>query len=225
VPVLFAGSGIAQDSKEGRDLTVAQIVIRLVEANARRAQDLQAYTGKRIYKFEYRGFPVNKDAAMVVTTRYVAPGVKEFDILSESGSMMIVNRVLKKLLESERNASLPQNQSGVAVSPENYRFNLLGHIQGPHGDCYRMHAEPLHDSKYLFRGEIWVNADDFAVERIDAEVAKNPALWIIRKTHIQSSYEKIGEFWVPAFNRSQSTVTLGGTATLTIDYTDYAVSP
>jgi hypothetical protein len=167
----------------------------------RRARDLHGFTGKRIYKFQYRGFPVDKDAVLVVALRLYATGAKQFDVISESGFKMIVNRVIKRLLESERINSLPQNQSSVAVTPENFRFELLGMAHGSHGDCYRMRVEPLHDSKYLFRGEIWVDVADYAVDRIDAELAKNPALWIIRRAHLQSYYEKIGEFWVPAFNR------------------------
>jgi len=78
----------------------------------------------------------------------------------------------------------------------------------------------VRDNKYLFRGEICVNGNDFAVEPIDAEPAKNPSIWI-KKTRIEHQYEKIGEFWLPAFNKSVTNVLLGGTATLTIQYTDY----
>jgi hypothetical protein len=225
MPLLATESGTGQTIQTVKDPTAAQIVARMEDANALRAKDLQAFTGQRVYKFQYHGFPANKEAEMVVTTHYTSTGGKQFDVISESGSAMIVKRVLKRLLESERDASLPENLASVAVSADNYRFELLGRIQGSRGECYRMHAEPKRDSKYLFRGEIWVNAADFAVERVDAEAAKNPALWIIRKTHIQSTYQKIGEFWVPAFNKSESTVTLGGVATLTVQYTDYVFTP
>jgi len=222
--LLLSALVVSQESSGGKDAQTRQIVAHMVEANARRARDLEGFTGKRIYKFQYRGFPVDKDAEMVVSSRLDASGTKHFEVIAESGSKMIVNRVLKRLLESERINSTPQNQASVAVGPENYRFEFLGMTHGSHGDCYRLHVEPLHDSKYLFRGEIWVDAADFAVDRIDAQLAKNPALWIIRRAHIQSNYEKIGEFWVPSYNRSESTITMGGTATLTIQYLDYALT-
>ncbi|MGA2169391.1 MAG: hypothetical protein ABSG62_14370 [Terracidiphilus sp.] len=215
---------VSQVSPASKEAQTKQIVALMVEANARRARDLDGFTGKRIYKFQYRGFPIDKDAELVVSSRLDASGTKHFEVISESGSRMIVNRVLKRLLESERLNSLPQYQASVAVGPDNYRFELLGMTHGSHGDCYRMHVEPLRDSKYLFRGEIWVDTADFAVDRIDAELAKNPALWIIRRAHIQSNYEKIGEFWVPSFNRSESKITLGGTATLTVHYIDYTLT-
>jgi hypothetical protein len=78
----------------------------------------------------------------------------------------------------------------------------------------------VRDNKYLFRGEICVNGNDFAVELIDAEPAKNPSIWI-KQTRIEHQYEKLGEFWLPASNQSVTNVLLGGTATLTIQYMDY----
>ena len=65
-----------------------------------------------------------------------------------------------------------------------------------------------------------MNAEDFAVESIDAEPAKNPSFWI-KKTHIEHRYQKIGQFWLPASNQTISSVRLGGTATLSIQYLDY----
>ena len=58
------------------------------------------------------------------------------------------------------------------------------------------------------------------MESIDAEPAKNPSFWI-KKTHIEHRYEKVGDFWLPAVNKSVTNVLIGGTATLTIQYTDY----
>jgi hypothetical protein len=207
------------------DLPVEQIVKRMMEANAQRALELQKYTGRRVYKFDYHGFPANKTAELVVKASYVASGIKQFEIVSESGSKAILDRVLKKLLENERNVSFPGNQASAAVSDQNYRFSLLGMVAGLYGPCYRMNVEPKRDSKYLYRGEICINASDFAVESIDADLAKNPAFWIIRKTHIKHHYLKIGEFWVPGSNHSQSKITLGGTATLNVEYLDYVVQP
>ena len=82
--------------------------------------------------------------------------------------------------------------------------------------------EPKRDNKFLYRGEICVNAADFAVESIDAEPAKNPSFWI-KKTRIEHRYQKIGQFWFPLSNQSVTNVRMGGTATLNIDYTGYEV--
>jgi hypothetical protein len=203
-------------------LTAEEIASRLVQANALRAQNLLGFTGKRVYTIDYRGFPGHREANMVVSAHYSAPATKSFDIISESGSKWIQNRVLKKLLDGEKEAASPANQRRTALTPENYRFSLLGTKTTQHGACYRLRTEPVRDNKYLFRGEICVNGADFAVESIDAEPAKSPSIWI-KKTRIEHQYEKAGEFWLPALNKSVTTVLLGGTATLTIQYTDYKV--
>ncbi len=205
-------------------MTIEEIVTRLVAANAKRARDLKGFDGKRVYNLDYRGFPGHREANMVVEAHYSAPATKTFDVLAESGSKWIQNHVLQRLLDGERDSADPANQRRTALTPDNYKFTLLGTKPSRHGGCYLLRAEPLQDNKYLFRGEICVNGMDFAVESIDAEPAKNPSFWI-RNTRIEHQYEKNGEFWLPALNKSVTKVRLGGTATLTIRYTDYDLRP
>jgi hypothetical protein len=85
-----------------------------------------------------------------------------------------------------------------------------------------MHVEPRVDSKFLYRGSVLVDAEDYAVVQIEAEPAQNPSFWI-SKTHIHHTYAKAGDFWLPEHNRSESTMRFGGSAVLTIDYGQYTV--
>jgi hypothetical protein len=201
-------------------MSVDEIVGRLGQQNAQRASALHGFEGKRSYQLTYRGFPSNREAEMEVVAHYEAPESKSFDVLSSSGSKTIQTRVFTKLLEGEREAAHAENQRQTAMTPDNYSFTLLGSRPSPYGGCYRLGVEPRRDNKFLFRGEICVNAADFAVESIDAEPAKNPSFWI-KKTRIEHRYQKIGQFWLPATNKSVTNVRLGGTATLSIEYSDY----
>jgi len=54
----------------------------------------------------------------------------------------------------------------------NYTFTLLAPRPSPYGGCYRLAVVPRRQDKFLYRGEICVNAVDFAVESIDAEPQK-----------------------------------------------------
>jgi len=83
-----------------------------------------------------------------------------------------------------------------------------------------MRVEPLRKAKFLYRGTIWIDSQDFAVTRIEAEPAKNPSFWTIR-SQIHHQYQKIGEFYLPALNQTVTDVRLGGKAILTIRYLDY----
>jgi hypothetical protein len=205
-------------------LTADEVVARLLDANTHRARALQGYAGTRVYNIDYHGLLGHKFAGLTVAVKFTAPFTKEFTIVSETGSKMIQTKVLNKLLESEKEAANPESQRRTALSPENYKFALLGTAPSANGGCYRLHVDPLHDNKFLYRGEICVNAVDFAVESIDAEPSKNPSFWI-SSTKIEHHYQKVGEFWLPASNKSLTKVRLGGSATLTIQYSDYRVVP
>jgi hypothetical protein len=203
-------------------MSVDEIVSRLGQQNAQRAAALHGFEGKRSYRLSYHGFPSGIQAEMEVVAHYQAPESKSFDVISETGSKLLQNKVLRKLLESEEEAQHADNQRQTSLTPNNYSFTLLGSRPSQYGGCYRLAVEPKRDNKFLYRGEICVNAADFAVESIDAEPAKNPSFWI-KKTRIEHRYQKIGQFWFPLSNQSVTNVRLGGTATLNIDYTGYEV--
>jgi hypothetical protein len=221
-PQLFAAgpTPVATGSALTAGITADEIVFRLERNNEQRAGALRSFDGKRSYILSYRGFPSDRDAELTVVAHYQAPESKSFDIISESGSKMIQSKVFSRLLENESEAAHAENQRETALSPDNYTFTLLGSRPSPYGGCYRLGVEPRRDNKFLYRGEICVNAADYAVETIDAEPAKNPSFWI-KKTRIEHRYQKIGQFWLPASNQTITSVRMGGTATLNILYSEY----
>src|SRR5882724_8311561 len=127
-PALLPGSPLP-----GSPLNAEQVVDRLVQRNLERARLLGAYQGTRVYKLEYRGFPGSRSAEMIVDVKYRSPGTKEFTILSEKGSKLIIDRVFKRMLDSEKEAQTAENQRRVALNPTNYRFALVGYENGPNG--------------------------------------------------------------------------------------------
>jgi len=156
----------------------------------------------------------------VVKVCFKAPSNKQFIVVSETGSRVMIDRVLKRLLASEDEAQSMKIQRQSALTPLNYRFEIEGMESNGDHDYYRLRVEPLRSNKYLYRGRVWIDAKDFAVARIEAEPAENPSFWISH-TEIEQQYAKIGTFWLPLENRSTSKVLLGGVATLTIEYSNY----
>jgi hypothetical protein len=204
-------------------LELEEVVTRMVEMNRQRAQALAAYRGVRLYRLEYRGFAGSRSAEMAVDMKYESPRTKEFTIRSQSGSKLLIDRVLKKLLQSEKEALGEENQSRVALNADNYRFALIGYESSPSGSFYILSAEPQRSNKFLYRGRIWVDAEDFAVMRVEAVPAKNPSFWT-KETKIEQVYSKVDGFWLPLVNRSTSTIRLGGQASLTIEYQSYEIT-
>lgn len=204
------------------NLTTREIVTHLGENNRKRQQELQAYTGQREYHLLYTGFPGKREADLVVGVKYEAPHTKDFTVVSQSGSGWIVNRVFKKLLETEKEAANAQSQAKTALTEDNYSFELLGQEDLEGRPAYVLKVEPKTANKLLYRGKIWVDAADFAVAKIEAEPAKLPSFWI-SKMVVHHTYRKIGEFWLPVQNESTTDVRLGGHAILSIRYNDYRV--
>lgn len=204
-------------------LTAEQVVRNLAEMNLHRAQALHTYQGTRTYRVQYRGFPGTRSAEMVVKVKYLSPGQKEFVIQSATGSKLIVDRVLKKLLEAEKEEANPGMERRSALTDANYNFSLIRYESTPSGSMYLLNVEPRRKDTFLYRGRIWVNAEDFAVMRVEAEPAKNPSFWI-RNTDIVQVYTKVSGFWLPANNHSVTTIRLGGRADLTIDYKGYEIT-
>jgi hypothetical protein len=203
-------------------LNLSQVLDKLVEKNAERAEALQSYQSRRYYRLDYTGFPTSLHAEMVVDMTYDAPATKHFKIISQSGTQWIIERILKRLLDAEQEALSAENRERVALNSNNYDFSGLERQDSPDGCSYVVAVQPKIPNKLLYRGRIWVNSKDFAVCRIEAEPSKNPSFWI-KKTDIHHSYLKIGDFWLPSENESFSVVRGGGRAVLTIKYRNYEI--
>lgn len=204
-------------------LAVEQVVKNLEESARRRTHALHQFEGIRVYRLQYRGLLGDRDAEMVVRVAYQSPATKEFTVISQSGSKFIMDRIFKKLLESEQEALRPENQEPTTLNTENYVFGLAGYEETSEGARYVLSVVPKSKNKFLYRGKVWVDAVDFAVVRIEAEPAKSPSFWI-KKSMIEQTYAKVNNFWLPAYSHTETTVRLSGLAVLSIEYNDYKIT-
>jgi hypothetical protein len=214
-------SQIAVGNSANHSTNTDDIVRQMVIRNRARVLALVSFEGRRYYTLDYSGFPGKRHAEMVVDVTYRAPGTKEFTVISQSGSGWLVDHVLKRLLESEREGA--RDHESIEINSENYDFSLLDSYTSPAGSGYVLSVEPKKKNKYVYRGKIWVDRIDFAVTRIEAEPAVNPSFWT-KKSEFHHTYTKVGEFWLPLENYSISSLRLGGRAVLTIKYTDYHIT-
>jgi hypothetical protein len=202
-----------------------EIVTKLINNNARRSATLRGYTSLRTYEVDYQGFPAgHKHARMVVRMDYKSPSQKAFNIVSEDGSKLLLNHVLHKLIQTEQETNGNKGQRDSDLSRDNYQFELLGTGIKNGRDCYILRVIPKRNNKLLYRGNIWVDMQEFAVVHIEAQPARSPSFWI-SEIRIEHDYGKVGEYWLPLRNHSTSRVRLGGISVLTIEYKDYRIDP
>jgi len=204
-------------------LTADEVASRLQERNREREAALRKLQGTRIYQVQYHGFFGTRDAEMVVNYNYAAPNDKEFTVVSQSGSKFVIDHVIKGLLDGEKEAATDENHDRSALDNRNYKFALDDAENSRDASQYVLDVIPKTDNKFLYRGKIWVDAKDFAVTHIEAEPAKSPSFWV-KKSEVHHRYEKVDDFWLPAENKTESWIRMGGHALLSIEYKDYKIT-
>jgi outer membrane lipoprotein-sorting protein len=213
---------VAQQERAPAPLTAEEVMQRVVEMNLTRAKALERYSSVRAYHLECHCMS-HKKADMVVRIDYQAPNKKEFTVLSESGSGTVRHRVFRELLDAEEESMRDENQQRSAITPENYTFHVFDYEKTESDEFYVLDAQPRSKNKFLFRGHIWIDAKDFAITRVEGEPAVNPSWWTV-KTVFKRRYQKIGDFWLPESNESETKVRVFGTAVLTIEYRNYEIT-
>jgi hypothetical protein len=196
-----------------------EIIRKVATANAVRTARLQSYRSTRIYEVEYKGLGSERHARMVVSASF-ADGRKSFHVISEEGSKLLLNRVIRKALESEEEAATDEMRARSGLTEANYTFEFLKSEVSDGRPCFVLRVLPKRKDKFLYDGKVWIDAADFAIVRVEAQPAKNPSFWITGAT-IEHHNVDVRGIWLPASNRSTSKVRLGGKAMLTIDYGKY----
>ena len=200
-----------------------QVVENLIAMNLNRAHALHSYQGTRLYQIEYHGFLGVRSGKMVVDLKYQSPETKEFRIRSATGPKMIVDKVFKRLLQAEQEALGAEAQKRTALNRDNYDFTLVGYDSTSSSSMYVLSVKPRTTDRFLYRGQIWVDAKDFAVIRLNAKPAKNPSFWT-KNSKIEETYTKVSDFWLPERNHSVTAIRFGGRAELTIQYKNYQIT-
>jgi hypothetical protein len=177
---------------------------------------LVSYEGQRRYSVEHR--LLSEPATWLVQESYAAPGEKQFTILEQHGSALVQNRVFAPLLDVERQTARETVRPLVDISRQNYDFEFLRYDEKV--DAYLFKVSPRGSSKYLLRGSVWVDAEDFGIQRIEGEPEHKHSL-LIRSVHFIHEFARFGEFWLPVRHRSVTELHLFGQATLEIDYYNY----
>jgi hypothetical protein len=202
-------------------VTADELFAQMTTRNELRNAALRDYAVFRTYQVVDLKGKVHAEA--IGRMEYHAPDKKTFVVTSESGSALVRHLALKPLIASEIEAAAGKQHHDSSITPANYILQLLGEQQvGPH-HCYVARATPKRRDKYLFEGQIWIDAQDYAIVRIEGQPAKKLSFWIEQADFVRE-YEKIDEFWLSRRDETFVHVKLYGKKVLTIDHRDYTVN-
>jgi hypothetical protein len=195
-----------------------EVVSRMMARDNQRQTMLHGYTAERRYVLENRDH--HKRAEMLVRVNSGEDGSKQFDVVSSSGWGGARKHVFPRLLEAETEAARPDLRDRSRITPENYTFAMAGTDYIRNRPAYVLEIEPKTPNKYLARGKIWVDADEYAIVHIEGQPAKNPSFWF-KSVHFAHDYDKTGAFWFPVLDHSVTDVRIFGATEMTIEYFDY----
>jgi len=197
-----------------------EVIVRMEERFRRQIAALDTYQDRRRYSVAHR--LLGNGTYWVVEENFSAPDEKHFQVLERGGSGTVQKRVFARLLEIEQETAREAVRPQVDLSRDNYDFTYLGYDES--ANAYRFQAIPHGTNEYLLRGTIWVNAGDFAVQRIEGEPASRHS-FLIKRVSFVHEFAKFGEFWFPVHHRSETELRFFGTATLEINYSGYEWQP
>ena len=217
--LLLPNSSVVAADDFGQVPTAQEIVTRMGAHDLQRQSSMEGYIGSRRYVLENHRF--NKRAEMLVKVQGDADGTKHFDVVSEEGWSGANKFVLHKMVESEAETSPPELRAKTRLSPENYDFEFIRAELVADRTSYVLEISPKRKDKYLFRGRIWVDAEDYALVRAEGSPAKNPSFWT-KSTHFVQTYYKSGPFWFPRSTTSVTEARIFGTTDVSIEYFNYA---
>jgi hypothetical protein len=158
-----------------------------------------------------------KDATLEMMTTFRRPDTLKSEVLRAEGSRLIRERVFDKILEAENETRSASARKLIDIVPANYAFTYAGREDCAGRECYRLGIVPKRPEKYLIEGQIWIDAEDWGIVRIQGSPAKRPSFWA-RQTQIDRRYKRIDGMWLSDSLESISDVLIAGRSSLRIQY-------
>ena len=171
----------------------------------------------------FRGKDESHPAAeMLVKTAYRKQTGKSYNIISQSGAAIWRNEVLGTLLDNEKRMSQPGNVGTALINSSNYDMKLdataLEQLNGR--DCVVLDITPRRNSQYLFKGKLWVDAQDFSIVQLKGTASKS-AFFLASAAEVVRQYDEMNGLPMAIHAQAVSSSSLLGQTVVKIDYTNY----
>ena len=147
-------------------------------------------------------------------TEYSPESGFRYQVSAEGGSSHIRTKVLKALLDGERDVIARGESARSALTRTNYTFQANGIDDDGLANVL---LSPRRKERVLVSGMMALNATDGALVRLQGRLAKNPSFWV-KNVDIVRTYKRIDGNVVPVALESTAQVRFLGSATLRMTY-------
>jgi negative regulator of sigma E activity len=200
----------------------AALIHRIDAAAQYRYDNVLGFTDVEHYAI-FRGSDETRPAAeMTVKTTYRKGSGKSYEILSESGSSLLLRIGLHPLLDNEKDINVPGHVELSWFTSANYGMKLKSAAtQRMNGhDCYAFDVTAKRKAPNMIDGTIWVDAQNGLLMRIDGTASKSPSVFA-GAMHMMRDYTNLDGFSMAVHARAESDSGVIGRTVVTIDYGQY----
>jgi hypothetical protein len=139
-----------------------------------------------------------------------------YEIVSESGSDLARNKVLKTVLRREQELIAAGHSERATLSPDNYEFTDADNT----GDGLRhILLKPKRKDVLLLDGRMVLTEDATELVRVEGRLSKNPSFWT-SSVNVVRHYGRLDGVRVPISTESIAKIRFAGISRLEVEY-DY----
>jgi len=173
---------------------------------------------------DYKLFGAEQDkvkSQVIADVTFVPPNVKKYAIEQASGTGL-GERIVRRILQSEADAAKDYRASDYSFA--NYDFRLIHEeVDGNGRRSYALELLPKRKESTLIRGQIWVDAETYRINRVEGEPAKSTSWWV-RDVHIVLRFSDVEGMWLQTSTEGTARVRLLGPHKLVSSDVNYQVS-
>jgi hypothetical protein len=171
-----------------------------------------------VRRLEASSAKLNESAWMEAFTEYDPATGFRYRIMGQGGSNRIRNRVLKSVLEAERENSAQSEWRKGALNRDNYDFNFDSRTDD---GMIKLQLNPRRRDTRLVDGAAFLSAHSGTLLRLQGRLSKSPSFWV-KWVEVTRDYGLIGGTMMPVTMESTADVRFAGVSTFSMRY-EYAM--
>ncbi len=209
VAAIVPGSASVGRSVQGRTVAAGAIIDRFLAPDS---EPLTSYRAFRRLTASTRGGRLTATIE-AWTTLDPVHGFR-YEIVSEMGSSIIRQKVLRAALEAERKAVGSPDAANAALTRANYEFLKVADEQD---DLTRVDVKARRKHMMLIDGSLYLNTGSADLVKVEGDLSQRPSIWT-RKVRIVREYSRLEGVHVPVAMKSTADVLIVGASSFSMTY-------